>query len=361
MVKKTGFLLLLLLSFVSLLSVEGELRPYRLIHADSLEAVKENGAYVSELRGNVHFFYGDTEFYTDTAHIYEEQKIVMMVGNVKIYDDTLSLQAKEVEYFRRQEKLKLNGSVFLEESHRDSTWRTFNAEKVEYLRDQRNFQAWDNVKMFDSREQINGSCGYLTYNGEKGFGFLRDKPELSLAQQDTITIKAQKIEYYDEYKKIVAIFEVETIFSEYLITSDFLIYFSEQEKAIYRGEPRLYSSLFDAEASEVTIFFVENALERAELQDSCLVTYKVTEEGSKENSVSSDDMEFIFTNKVISECRAHNNIISNYIQQEDPSKRQDYLENLSRGNELIMYMDEKGYIDHLNMQGNISGTYKFSE
>ncbi len=42
---------------------KAELRPYRLIHADSLRANKVDGAYISELTGEVHFFMATQNFW----------------------------------------------------------------------------------------------------------------------------------------------------------------------------------------------------------------------------------------------------------------------------------------------------------
>ncbi|MDP8219853.1 MAG: LptA/OstA family protein, partial [Candidatus Stygibacter frigidus] len=248
-----------------------KLRPYRLIHADSLKAKKIDGAYISELTGKVHFFYGDTEFYADRAFLYEREKIVRMTGNVEVYEDTINLKAQRVSYFRLQEKLDLAEEVIFYETHKDSTWRTFNAERVEYLRENKNFEAWDKITVYDSREDVNGKCGYMTYNVDKGFGYLKEEPELQMSKSDSLLIKAERIEYYDDYKKIVAIFEVETVMTDYMLTSDFLIYYSEDEKATYRGQPELFSEQFDANASEVTLYFRENKLHQALMSDSCRI------------------------------------------------------------------------------------------
>ena len=59
----------------SLFGQKKELRPYRLINADSLIATKVNEEYITNLNGNVHFFYGETEFFSDSAQIYEKKKI----------------------------------------------------------------------------------------------------------------------------------------------------------------------------------------------------------------------------------------------------------------------------------------------
>ncbi len=335
------------------------LRPYRLVYADSLRAKKINGAYISELTGAVHFFYGNTEFYADRAFLYEREKIVRMTGNVQVYEDTLKLTSERVSYFRLIEKLELEGNVEFLETHRDSSWRTFRAERVEYLRENRDFQAWEKVEVYDSREKVSGKCGYMTYNSNKGFGYLREKPELQMTQSDSILIKSQKIEYYDDYKKIVAIFDVETFLRDYYLTSDFLIYYSEEEKATYRGEPELFSDLFDAQASEVTLYFRDNKMDHAQLADSCRVDYKVKENGLKENWVTSEEMEFYFEEGVIQECRAYRNIESFYVQQRDRSQRQDYLRNEAKGEKLIMYMDAEGYIEQIGMSTGIEGKYSF--
>ena len=127
------------------LYAEEELRPYKLINADKLIINKMEGEYVTNLFGNVHFFYGETEFYSDKADIFELQKIVRMQGNVKVYEDTLSLIADKVDYFRKTERLLLRGNVLATETHSDSTIRTFEAEEVEYFRNSREFFANENV------------------------------------------------------------------------------------------------------------------------------------------------------------------------------------------------------------------------
>ena len=69
---------LLLLSF-TILRAEQELRPYRLVNADRLFVDRLENEYLTRLNGNVHFFYGETEFFSDQAEIYEEQKLVRMI------------------------------------------------------------------------------------------------------------------------------------------------------------------------------------------------------------------------------------------------------------------------------------------
>jgi len=304
------FLILFLLNCSILLSEETELRPYELINADKLIINKINGEYVTNLIGNVHFFYGDTEFFSDEADIFELQKIVKMSGNVKVYEDTLNLFADYVDYFRKKEQLLLRGNVLATETHIDSTVRTFEAQKVEYFRNTKEFFARDSVKTYDERENINGTCGELKYFMNDGYGYLIKEPFLSIADEDTLSITAEKIEYFENYKKVAATFNVNTFSSQFNMASDFLLYFTNEEKAVYLGQPRFTSDFADAQAQEFRIFFQDQKIRKAILQDSCAVQFADAEYKPKNNWAVSDQMEFNF---VTSELEERSGVIAQVI------------------------------------------------
>ncbi|HPR18865.1 MAG TPA: LptA/OstA family protein, partial [Candidatus Cloacimonadota bacterium] len=248
--KKSIGSLILLIFCICLSAAESDLRPYKLVNADSMIVKKVNDEYVSNLKGNVHFFYGETEFFTDYADIYEEQKVAKMAGNVKVYDDTLSLFAQRMEYNHINEILRLFDHVFAQETHADSTIRTFEADRAVYRRREREFHAYDDVKSYDERENVHGSCGKLSYYMERGYGYLIMQPHLVMSGKDTLEITAEKIEYFQEYEKVVANFDVVTQSNEFRMNSDFLLYFNQEEKAVYLGNPRFSSDYADARAVE---------------------------------------------------------------------------------------------------------------
>ena len=52
-----------------------EVKPYQIINADKVVSTREtNDEYITNLTGDVHFFYGETEFYADLAQIFEKQE-----------------------------------------------------------------------------------------------------------------------------------------------------------------------------------------------------------------------------------------------------------------------------------------------
>lgn len=353
------FFLIACLSLCFLLNSEEELRPYKLINADTLIVKKEADEYISNLKGNVHFFYGETEFFADYADIFELQKIARMYGNVEVYDDTLSLFADQVDYFRNTEKLFLNGNVFAQETHADSTIRTFEADSISYFRELKEIHAYENVKSYDEREDIYGECGKLSYYLEEGYGYLIKEPVLRMAGKDTLEISAEKIEYFEEFEKVAANFNVITRSNEFEMNSDFLLYFSQEEKAIYLGHPRFNSDFADADAREFQIFFAEQKIKQAVLQDSCLVVFKTAESAEKDNRVSSDKMNFDFEAGKIKFCNAQDNVKS-YFEQ-DKTEDKDFTINKADGEHLLITVNDDNKIEAIDMRKKVQGMYKFEK
>ncbi|MCD4819958.1 MAG: hypothetical protein K8S23_14840 [Candidatus Cloacimonetes bacterium] len=352
-----GSFFILILSFLN--GESQELRPYKLINADTLFINKINEEYITFLTGNVHFFYGETEFYSDKAEIFEKKKISKLIGNVEVYDDTLSLFSDQAEYFRIPDLLKLNGDVFVKEVHTDSTIRTFNAEFVDYDRKNSNIHTWKNVRVYDEKEDFRGFCGESFYYLEKNYGYLIKNPYCYVSGEDSLKISAQKIEYFKDYKKIVGSFDVDTYSQDFQVTSNFLLYFSEENKAIYLGNPILYSEFADAKAKEFQLFFDEENITKAILNDSCKISYKLEENGIKENWVTSDKMEIFFRDNKLNRCLAFDNIDSFYIQEKIDDK--DYTENKVTGSNLVISFDLEDKVENIFLTNRVNGVYKFEK
>ena len=76
------------------------------IHSDKLYLSKVQDEQVMRLEGKVHFWYGKTEFKSDRALIFDLQKIARLDGNVKVNNDSLSLAADSLTYYRIPDELK---------------------------------------------------------------------------------------------------------------------------------------------------------------------------------------------------------------------------------------------------------------
>ncbi|MBW6515595.1 MAG: hypothetical protein K0B81_03130 [Candidatus Cloacimonetes bacterium] len=349
---------MLILHSISLNAAERDLRPYRLINADRLYVDRIEDEYLTRLVGNVHFFYGDTEFFSDQAELYEVSKIARMFGNVKVIDDSLTIYSDIVDYYRLKEELILTGNVLILEEHEDGTERTFQSDKGEYLRNERQIYAYDNILFYDQRESIYGYCHYLDYNIESGYGLITNNPEIKVEGDESLTITAEKIEFYKDFNRLAATFNVNTIYDDYLVTSDFLLFFIDDEYAVFLGEPRFTSDIAEAVAEEFYLYFEDRKIKSATLENNCLTFFATKEGAEKKSSVKCNLMELQFSEGKITEMQAFYNVISNYVSE---SSDRDQIINYAESEELVVTFNDENEIESVKFLGKVSGRYKFSD
>jgi len=348
-------LILMLFLMVPLTAQTGN---YRLLNSDEVLIKKnKNGQYTTFLKGNVHFFYGETEFYSDEAIIREAEKTAEMNGRVKAFEDTLAIYAPKAVYYRGEERIVLRDSVYFVENHKDKTVRTLNCRYLEYFRKERNVIAKKNVRAYDEREKLHGFCGYLTYNMNTGYGYLLEKPFVYNIAEDSLSLKAVKIEYFKDYKKIVASFNVETTYAKNRINSDFALYLSEEDEAIFLGNPVFYSDMADAYATEMHLIFDEKNIKEATLLDSCKINFSSEEGKKKENWITSERMRITFNEDSVQNCFAYDNVVSYYKQDEEEKK--DFLINNASGDMLTVSINKEDEMESLALNGKVKGVYKF--
>lgn len=348
---------IVLLQAVLLAGKDSDLRPYRLINADKLYIDRVADEYLTRLDGNVHFFYGETEFFSDQAEIYDVQKIARMFGNVKVVEDSLTLYADQAEYLRLEEQIILIGNVFIREEHEDGTERTFQSDRGQYLREERKIYAFNNILFYDQRENLTGTCHYLDYDLESGYGFITNDPQIEVIAEENLLISAERIEFYRDFNRLAASFDVRTEYEDYLVTSDFLLFFLDDEYAVFLGEPKLIADLADAEAERFYLYFDDRKIKSATLENDCLVFFAVKEGGEKNSRIDCSLLELYFSEGKISEMHAFENVKSLYVSE---SSDESHFANYAESNKLIVTINPDNEIESVVFSGRVRGHYKFS-
>jgi hypothetical protein len=177
------------------------------------------------------------------------------------------------------------------------------------------------------------------------------------AGEDTLRISAEKMEYFRQFSKLVATFDVKSATPDYNTTSDFLIFNNRENKAVFSGNPRFYSSFGDARAVNFYLYFKDRQLEKAELQDSCLVNFSEEEGKPAGNWCKADFIHIDFVDKQIRKFLAESNVSYYYEQQEAPKK--DYMQNMATGATLQVVFKPDNKVQYMKMQQKIQGKYKF--
>ncbi|MDD4309372.1 MAG: hypothetical protein PHO32_03255 [Candidatus Cloacimonetes bacterium] len=330
---------------------------FKLIHADKLFLSKEATEQALELTGNVHFFYGDTEFRSSRALILDVKKIARLSGNVVVNNDSLILTADTLAYYRIPELMNLGGRVTATHSNKKGAYRWMKSDYASYDKARNVLTCWSRVVSFDKAENAYARSGYAQWDRTAGYAMLLEEPVLSAGIADTLNIAADKMEFFDKERKLIATFNVKVDSRDYNANSDFLIYFMKDEKAVFTGEPRFNSEYADAKAREFHLFFTEKKLNKAELIDSCLVYFAEEKLGEKKNSVTADLISMEFEDDQIRQFTAEGTV--NYLYQQDATEKRDYFVNSAIGEYMKANFNADSKLQNMEMKTGIKGKYIF--
>lgn len=352
-----SILILLFIPFFLLGKQANKPERFRLIHSDKMFLSRQEDEQILELLGKVHFFYGETEFKSDRAIVFDTQKIARLYGNVKVNTDTLTMVADTVAYYRTPELLNLGGKVFITESKPDGSFRTFNSDFASYDQKEDKLTVWKNVRSYDKEENAHLECGYAFWDRKAGYAYLLEEPKLRAGKEDTLRISSDKMEFFDRERKLIATFNVETKSKDYKLNSDFLIYFLREDKAVFTGKPVFKSSYATASANEFYLYLKERKLQRAELVDSCQVYFAEEENATQSNWVHASRIELEFEDDNISSFVAEEGVSYYYLQEK--KEKRDFFENSATGQYLEAKFNKNNKLELMKMKKSIQGKYKF--
>ncbi|MFO7659943.1 MAG: OstA-like protein [Candidatus Cloacimonadaceae bacterium] len=351
----TLFLLITSLALTAQTSSAGE--DFRLIHSDKLFLNKVNGENILELNGKVHFYYGDTEFRSHQAIIFEKQKIARLIGNVRVRNDTLNTVADSISYYRITEFMNLGGNIIITEQKTAGVFNQMAADFGSYDKLNDVISARGNVRALSAKDKARASANLAHWDRKNGYAYLLENPQLWSEDRDTLYIRSERMEFFDDDRKVIATFDVLAQSKDYTATSDFLLYFLKDEKAIFQGEPKFTSGFADATAGEFYLFFKEKKLYMAELKDSCVVWFAEEKGKPKTNWVKADFISMNITDDNLDDFEAENKVT--YFYQQEQEGKKDFFSNSASGSFLSATFGEDGKLESMMMKQGVKGTYIF--
>lgn len=329
----------------------------RVIHSDKLYLSKVQDEQVMRLEGKVHFWYGKTEFKSDRALIFDLQKIARLDGNVKVNNDSLSVAADSLTYYRIPDELNAGGKVLIEQKTKGRVTRWFRSDKAIYSKFHDTVTVWSNVSSFDQAENASLTCGYAFWDRKNRYAYMIEEPRMEVAGKDTLSVRADKFEYFEAERKLMATFNVLARSQDYEANSDFLVYLLKEEKAMFLGEPQFRSASATATAKEFYLFFQERELQRAELVEGCRLDFAEKEDGPKKNWVTANYVRINFEDKQIRRFEAEKTVSYRFDQEQ--TEERDFFVNTANGEFMEAKFNEENELDFMIMRERIKGVYKF--
>ena len=338
---------------------------YRLINANTLFVSKLGDEYITNLQGDVHFFYDDIEFFADQAEIYEKRQTLTLMGSVKAIQDTLNLECSLAHYFHETQYLRLTGNVVMTETmQNDEIRRRTTANSGNYFRDKGEIDLTGNVFAHSIPDSLFAKSGYAFYNQKTGYGYLIQNPLIWRTGNDSLSLYAEKIEFFEPIKKVVASFDVITQNQNIKATCDFLIYYEEEGRIVYIGNPKFFSEEGDGFADLITIM-LDNENEEHEgvvikeiiLQDNCSINFRTSENMEKDSWITGDSMTLFYANNKPSEFIAEDNVNSRFNHRGE--KNQQEMSNTVSGKYLKINFDENSNATEIKINETVRGVYRF--
>lgn len=311
---------------------------------------------ITTLKGDVDLIYNEIEFFADNAQIFQKDRKVKLFGNVHAIDDTLEAGAQKATYFHKDAILKLDEDAYFIENSQDTLLKKVTADFIEYQKENKKVHALNNIVATDFIEQVVCTCGKFRYDMDTDYGQARENPVLTFQRDNELKIYSKQMELFAKEKKFTATYDVKVETEDTQATSNFLIYFNDEEKAVMLGNPQFKSSLSTATAEEFQVFFTDEKISQLLLVKDAVIHFKEEDSIGKENYLYAGKVRMEINNDKLAYMQAQN-VSRSFFEQRDG---EDILENKLATLRLEVFFDEEENIQTIIAEDDIKGTYTFS-
>ncbi len=353
-----GSLLLLFFIAISSLAAEETEHKYILKNANTVKIDITSNDTITTLTGDVDLIYNGIEFFADNGQVFQKEKKVKLYGNVRAIDDTLEAGAQKAIYLHEEQNLQLENSAYFIE-HSDSTQRRkLTARFVEYNKAKKKVTAVNDIIADDYLEDVTCECGKFVYDLATEYGLARDNPVLKIHRENEINIYGKQMELFAKEKKFTATYEVKVEMKDSYATSNFLIYFDDEKKAVMLGNPHFTSDVSNAYADEFQIFFEDEAIKELVLVDNAVIHFQEEKAMGKENYLYAKRIVIQIANEKLSYLNAKN-VSKSFFEQKEEDTSDTLINKLATAN-LEVFFNEEEKIKMIIAENDINGRYLFS-
>lgn len=262
---------------VTIIIIFANLNALELINADANSNRFENGSVVSTLSGNVEFLWNDTKIFSDRTVWRRSNGYLTMTGNIRVLRNRQYLTCDSAEFYSNGKNLRLKGRVFAVDTNYCTT-------------------------------MLSGNADYFVKNDSV---FLSKNPKIHFwdsVSTDTVTIIGKKMNYASQSGIARAIDSVKITGTDFVSVADTGFYFSQTEKGMLVGSPRIEYENSSVKGDTVHILFKNSALDEFFVVGNPVGKTKEEENGdSVFTELTGDTLKFLVENKKISQILSEKN------------------------------------------------------
>jgi len=287
---------------------------YRL-SADRLEGSAGAGQNVYTATG-VTVVHGATTVTGDSAVVYREREVVVILGNVRILDGATRMWGERASYDRKSRTATLRGKVRIEEAGstitgeeaifyraenrsvitghpvlRDSA-RTLKADRIEYDRNRDLVTATGHVDAYDAAESTRVVADRVRYDRRADYAWAEPEPVLTLEETGgkVTEVKALLLEFDNAHRRVYAIGDVRIRREELRAVSDRAEFYQSENRALLLGSPRAWDDQGTLSGDTLEIRFAGGQVESIHMHPNAVVEYAAkADSGRGERNVAHGD------------------------------------------------------------------------
>jgi lipopolysaccharide export system protein LptA len=267
----------------------------QLVHADLLSSETIGGITVQKAEGNVEFRQGETTIKCDVATQLRQKQVIILAGDVHIFDSERSLTADSVYVYEAEKKQIAVGEVV--NTRGDQITR---AERIIYYDAENRAVFEDDVILENTADNSFLSGGYGEFWRDDDMGQITIDPVFT--QFDSMGIETSRItsdtmEVYDENNLMIARDSVVINQKNTLATCQLAEYDKRAGKIRLTGQPQVVQGNQTIAGDTLNLYIENSELTQAEIYGNAVATSEAdtTSPGRWVNKMTGNKMLFFFS------------------------------------------------------------------
>jgi lipopolysaccharide export system protein LptA len=323
-----------------------------LIHADISRGIVENDIPLRMLEGNVHARQDSIELFCERAIYNELEKVLHLIGDVRMYRGKDTLLAKEARYFEDSKIAIAEGRVkiFRPSQHMRSDYMEYHYQTDE-------IRATGNLYMSDQENAVAVTAGEGEYLPEQEYSYVERDAHLwriDSTSTDTVHIYSRKMEYiFSEERKAIARDSVKIQQGNLIAYCDSAIYLINDDVIFLKSEPRAMQENNKMNGKEMKMILENREIKEIHIQGEAEAISILDSSTQKENKLEGREIVMYIQNRKLNQIQAISNARSYYHLKENEDDRGI---NVASADTIKAFIVENE-LDSIAVIGGAQGTY----
>ncbi len=269
----------------------------RLLNADSVRGLEENGVSITEAVGNVHLAQDSADMTCDRARLIQAQSRTEFYGNVKMREGKKWLHADQVISYDDRRIRIASGNAALGDHSSQLT-----ARQVTYFQNDERALAEHDVAISNSERRVLLTCGRAEYLRDREYSRATLAPvliEFDSVQTEKLRITGNMIELFEGGARAKVSGKVEITRQNTRAQCDTAEYFRTEGRLQLRAQPVAWQKRDELRGELIEMFLHDQKLTHALVTGKAVMTSPVDSTGKdhRQNSLSGGKMTLHFQNE----------------------------------------------------------------